>query len=139
MPQPVTQPAASAPPPAPVDEIPTNPIPAPGEIGQIAIGQTMRGMLSPGDQTMADGTYADTWQFQGSAGRTVTIDVRSFAFSTYVQLFDATGSRVAEDVGSGGGNNSRLVYRLQSTGTYQIVVVNSEGERVTGLYTVSIR
>ena len=141
-PQPAEQPRPAAPvvvAPPPDDVIPTNPIPAPGEIGQIAIGQTVRGALSPGDQTMADGTYSDTWQFQGNAGQTVTIDVRSTAFSTYVQLFDSGGNRLAEDVGSGGGNNSRLVYNLKANGMYQIVVVNSEGQRVTGLYTVSIR
>ena len=133
---PVTEPTVVEP---PVDAIPVNAIPAPGEIGQLAFGQTMRGMLSPGDQTMADGTYSDTWQFQGSAGQTVTIEVRSTAFSTYAQLFDPGGNRVAEDIGSGGGNNSRVVYRLQATGMYQVVVVNAEGQKVTGLYTISIR
>ncbi len=143
-PRPVAQPQLAAPPvvipppPAPLDTTPTGEIPAPGEVGQIAIGQTTQGQLGPGDQVLA-GTYADTWQFQGSAGQTVTIDVSSDAFSTYVQLYDANGSRLAEDSGSGGGNNSRLVFRLRSTGIYQIVVDNSEGRRATGLYTISIR
>lgn len=135
--QPAAQPVAVTPPPAPVEATPTGAIPAPGEIGQIAIGQTMRGRLEPGDQTMA-GTFADTWQFQGSAGQTVTIDVKSTAFSTYVQLIDANGNRLAEDGGSGG-NNSRLAFLLKSTGMYQIVVVSSEGQRATGVYTISIR
>ena len=98
----------------------------------------MRGQLERGDQTIAD-MYADTWVFQASAGQTVTIDVRSSAFSTYLQLFDTDGSRLAEDSGSGGGNSSRLVILLRSTGMHQIVVVNSEGQRATGLYTISIR
>lgn len=133
---PVPVPTVAAP---PLDAIPTNAIPAPGEIGLLAFGQTMRGMLGPGDQTMADGTYSDTWQFQGTAGQTVTIEVRSTAFGTYAQLFDPGGNRVAEDIGSGGGNNSRVVYRLQAAGMYQVVVVNAEGQKVTGLYTISIR
>ena len=98
----------------------------------------MRGQLERGDQTIA-AMYADTWVFHGSAGQTVTIDVRSSAFGTYVQLFDTDGSRLAEDSGSGGGNNSRLVFQLRSTGMHQVVVVNSEGQRATGLYTISIR
>jgi serine protease Do len=121
-----------------VEAAPTGSIPAPGEIGQITIGQTMRGRLEPGDQTMGD-TFADSWQFQGTAGRTVTIDVRSSSFGTYVQLFDVDGNRLADDSGSGGGNNSRIVFLLGSTGSYQVVVVNGEGQRTPGLYTISVR
>ena len=152
-PQPVAQPAPQpAPPPQPAPQLvapapslppvtvtPTNVIPAPAEVGEIAIGQTMRGMLSPGDVTMADGTYGDYWQFQGSAGQTVTIDVRSSAFGTYVQVFDTAGGRLGDDAGSGGGNDSRLVVVLKTSGAFQIAINNSEGRRLTGLYTLTLR
>ena len=142
-PQPVAQPApqlvAPAPSLPPVTVTPTNVIPAPAEVGEIAIGQTMRGMLSPGDVTMADGTYGDYWQFQGSAGQTVTIDVRSSAFGTYVQVFDTAGGRLGDDAGSGGGNDSRLVVVLKTSGAFQIAINNSEGRRLTGLYTLTLR
>jgi len=137
-PPPAAQPAVVNPPPAPADATPTGAIPGPGEVGQIAIGQTKQGRLEPGDPTVAD-TFEDTWQFQGSAGLTVTIDVKSRAFSTYVQLFDGNGNKLAEDGGSGGGNNSRLVFLLRSAGTYQITVVSGDIQRATGLYTISIR
>ena len=136
--QPVARPVVALPAPAPADAVPTGPIPEPGAIAQLALGQTRQGRLEPGDATVA-GMFADTWQFQGSAGQRVTIDVTSSAFSTYVQLFDGNGNRLAEDGGSGGGNNSRLVYVLAASGTYQLMVVSSDADRAVGLYSISLR
>jgi hypothetical protein len=100
----------------------------------------MRGRLETGDQTMADGTFADMWQFQGTAGQTIQIDVRSDEFDTYAQLLDASGTnKLAEDDDSGGQLNSRIVYTLQATAMYEIVVNNAGRSRRSGIYTVSIR
>jgi len=131
--QPIVQPI-----PQPVAAEPTNIIPAPGQTAQIAIGQAMRGRLETGDQMMQDSTYADLWQFQGTAGQTVQIDVRSDEFDTYMQLLDASGNKLGEDDDSGGNLNSRLVFTLPTTGTYQIVVNNAGHSRRAGIYTVSI-
>ena len=135
---PVTQPPVATPPPAPAEAPPAGTVPAPGVIGQIAIGSSMQGRLEPGDQVMGD-TFADTWQFQGAAGETVTLDVESSAFSPYLRLYDADGNRLADGTASGGGTGSRLVFVLPSTGMYQIVIINGEGRRETGAYTISIR
>ena len=134
--QPIVQPI-----PQPVATVEaTNPIAAPGQTAQIAIGQTMRGRLETGDQTMADGTFVDLWQFQGTAGQTITIDVRSDEFDSYAQLLDASGTqKLAEDDDSGGGLNARIIYTLPTTGMYQIVVNNAGRSRRSGIYTVSIR
>jgi len=137
-PQPIAQPVPQ-PISAPAQAMPTNPIPSPGQTGLIAIGQVMSGRLETGDQTMADGTFADIWQFQGAAGQTITIDVRSDEFDTYMQLLDATGNKLGEDDDSGGNLNSRLTYTLPATGMYQIVVNNSGQSKRVGLYTLSIR
>jgi len=137
--QPQPQQIVSNIPPQPAQAMPTNLIPAPGQTGQIAIGQVMRGRLETGDQTMADGTFADIWQFQGAAGQTITIDVRSDEFDTYMQLLDANGNKLGEDDDSGGNLNSRLTFTLPATGMYQIVVNNSGQSKRMGLYTVSIR
>lgn len=134
--QPVPQPIPTA---APAQMMPTNPIPAPGQTGQIAIGQVLRGRLETGDQTMADGTFADIWQFQGPAGQTITIDVRSDEFDTYMQLLDGNGNKLGEDDDSGGNLNSRLTFTLPAAGMYQIVVNNSGQSKRMGVYTVSIR
>ena len=117
--------------------VPTNVIPAPGQTGQIVIGQSVRGRLESGDQFMgSDSTYADIWQFQGSAGQNVAIELRSDEFPTYLQLLDAGGHVLAE---SAGHPNSGLAFTLQAAGTFQIVVNSNGAQRRTGIYTLTVR
>lgn len=125
--QPLAQAAAPA----------ANAVPAPGQDGHIAAGQTMRGRLEPGDQMMgSDSTYADVWWLQGSAGQNVTIELRSSDFDTYLQLLDGTGTVLAE---SAGHPNSGLAFQLPAAGTYQIVVNSNGTQRRSGSYTLSVR
>lgn len=115
---------------------PGNVVPAPGQIAPIAVGQTMRGRLEPGDQLMgSDSTYADVWQFQGAAGQSVTVELQSDDFDTYLQLLDA-GGRVLQ--WASGHPASTLTFRLPSAGMYQIVVNNNGHQRQTGTYVVSV-
>ncbi len=133
----IVTPIAQATQPAAATVEPTNPVPAPGQVGQIAVGQTMRGRLEAGDQVMgSDSTYADVWQLQGSAGQTIAIELRSSEFDTYLQLLDGTGKVLAE---SAGHPNSGLAFQLPASGTYQIVVNNNGTQRSTGNYTLSVR
>ena len=116
---------------------PTNVIPAPGQLGQIMAGQSVRGRLEPGDQVMgSDSTYADIWQIQGSAGQNIAIELRSDEFPTYLQLLDGTGHVLAE---SAGHPNSGLAFTLPAGGTYQIVVNSNGPQRQSGIYTLTVR
>jgi len=116
---------------------PTNVIPAPGQTGQIMIGQSVQGRLEPGDQMMgSDSTYADIWQFQAAAGQAVAIQLNSEDFPTYLQLLDGAGNVLQE---SAGHPNSGLAYTLGAAGTYQIVVNSNGRQRRTGLYVLTVR
>lgn len=117
----------------------TGGIPAPGQIGQVAMGQNVQGRLETGDQQMNDGTWADVWQFNGTQGQSITIELRSEEFDTYAQLLDATGARLAEDDDSLGDLDSRITFTLPRTGMYQIVVNNFSDERRAGVYTLTLR
>jgi hypothetical protein len=144
IPQPITQPQAqpgvTLPAPVTMGAMPiTGRIPDPGQVGRIEIGQNVQGRLETGDQQMNDGTWADVWQFQGRAGQSVTIELRSDEFDTYLQLLDAQGNRLAEDDDSLGDLNSRITFRLPATGSFQIVVNNFSEERRSGVYTLSLR
>jgi hypothetical protein len=127
--------------PAPAQQaIPVIPgIAAPGEVARIAVGESRQGRLETGDRQMNDGTWADVWNFQGQAGQSVTIELRSEEFDTYLQLLDGTGTRLAEDDDSLGDLDSRIVFTLPATGMYQIVVNNFSDERRAGIYTLSVR
>jgi hypothetical protein len=139
MAQPQAMPGVTMPAPAPQAMPLTGGIPAPGAVGQLQVGQNVQGRLETGDQQMNDGTWADVWQFQGLQGQTVTIELRSEEFDTYVQLLDAAGNRLAEDDDSLGDLNSRVVFQLPATGMYQIVVNNFGDNRRSGIYTLSVR
>jgi len=116
---------------------PSNAIPAPGQMGQVMVGQTVRGRLEPGDQMMgSDSTYADLWQLQGAAGQSISIELRSDEFDTYVQLLDGAGKVLAE---SAGHPNSGVAFTLPATGAYQVVVNNNGRQRRTGIYTLTVR
>lgn len=139
----MAQPMAPTPQPMPMAQPmpmqPNMPAPGPGQMGVIAMGQTANGRLEPGDRTMTDSTWADIWQFQGSAGATVTIELRSAEFDTFVQLLDGNGNRLAEDDDSLGDLDSRVIFRLPSSGMFQIVVNNFGDSRRAGSYTLTLR
>lgn len=141
MQQPVSQaaPGATMPSATPVSLPITGGIPAPGQIGTIQMGTNVQGRLETGDQRMNDGTWADVWQFQGTQGQRVVIELRSEEFDTYVQLLDGQGNRLAEDDDSLGDLDSRVEFTLTGSGMFQIVVNNFSDERRAGVYTLTLR
>jgi hypothetical protein len=107
--------------------------------GQIAYGQTVTGDLDTTDCLLpSDGSYVDYWQFQGSAGDMVIIDLGSSDFDTYLALQDATGAVAAQNDDFGNSTNSHIAFTLTSTGTW-VVTVTSLFPQITGSYTVTLQ
>ncbi len=101
-------------------------------------GTTVAGAISSSDCPASDGTGYDLWQFSGKAGDTITIDMRSTAFDTYMILLDPSDVPVAEnDDVSAGSTDSHITFTLPSTGTWTIVA-NGIATVSTGDYTLSI-
>jgi hypothetical protein len=76
--------------------------------------------------------------FQGRAGQSITIDLKSRAFDHNITLFDTSGKNIAENTGnSQNRRESQLTVKLPSNGTYKIVVKG--GDRTSkGSYSLSI-
>jgi serine protease Do len=72
-----------------------------------------------------------------TAGRTYTIDLASDAFDAFLRLSDAQFKKLAEDDDSGGGLNSRIVFRAKTDGLYHIVATSLDGQ--LGDYTLTVR
>ncbi|MEO8649097.1 MAG: BACON domain-containing carbohydrate-binding protein, partial [Acidobacteriota bacterium] len=104
---------------------------------QINFGQTIKGELKSTDCRLDDGTYADFYVFQGTAGQQLRLDLSSTTFDTYLGLADETGSFVLEDDDGGGGPNSRIGAQLPQTGLY-IVLANSVFPNSFGLYDLTL-
>lgn len=103
----------------------------------ITCGQTVSATLSSTDCTLSDGSYADYWAFQGVSGQDVTVTMRSNSVDSYLALLDPADRDVQENNNGAGGNDSRITYRLDSSGEWAIAAGSvSPGE--TGPYTLSL-
>lgn len=109
--------------------------------GTLAIGQTVRGELTPSDPRLSDGSHYDLWRFQGSAGQRVVVTLRSDQFDAFLVVGATAGDACteceADDDGAGEGTNSRVRMTLPRTGTYEIRA-NSLMEGETGAYTLTL-
>jgi hypothetical protein len=103
----------------------------------IQCGQTVSDTIAASDCVLNDGSYADYYQFAGTAGETLTITERSNSVDSYLALLDPSNDDVAENNNGGGGNDARITYQLTSTGNWAIAAgTNSAGE--TGPYTLTV-
>jgi len=105
----------------------------------ISVGQTLNGTL---DSTAAEGICqfrpVDRYVFTLASPATVTIDLSSSAFDTYVGLLNSQNQCIGADNNSGGGTNSRIVMSLQA-GTYYIEAVTVSSGNTGGPYTLSLQ
>jgi hypothetical protein len=113
--------------------------PAIQEIVVIRVGQTRSGILEAGDHTMGDGTWADIWHIEATAGQRIVVELRSRQFDAYMQLLDPWGGMIAEDDDSAGGNDARITYQVREAGRLQIIVNTFGDTRATGAYTIDVR
>jgi hypothetical protein len=103
-----------------------------GQNGGLAGRLNRRGTLEPSDETLTTGEYVDTYEFEGTPGQSVTIDLRSSAFDTYLILKDPAGEQTenddAEDDDDVG--HSYIETELSEAGTYEVLVTSyATGER----------
>jgi hypothetical protein len=96
------------------------------------------GEITTDDCRLDDGSYLDLVQFQGTAGQTVTIDMTSTAFDTYLYLLDPTPAVVASNDDFGGTTNSRITFTLTTTGTWTIGATSLLANQL-GAYTLTIQ
>lgn len=103
----------------------------------LAFGQRADGRLALGDCELSlDDSYVDVYEFTLPAAATIQVDMASGDFDSYIGLFDALGSFIAEDDNSGGGQNSQIVRQL-AAGKYR-VWANTLSGSTTGAYSVTV-
>jgi len=99
-------------------------------------GPAISSTLSAADNTLPDGSYYKSYQFQGQAGQSVVIEMRGNGIDPYLVLFDSTGRKVAEDDDGGTGKNARIAINLPTTGKYTLYA-NSYEVGDAGSFTLS--
>lgn len=103
-----------------------------------ASGQTMNGELAAGDTTLRSGEFIDTYNFQGTAGERVVIDMRSTTIDPYLLLVAPSGAQEDNDDVSASDRNARIETTLAETGQYRIGATSYQpGE--SGAYVVTLQ
>ncbi|MEM9447010.1 MAG: PPC domain-containing protein [Cyanobacteria bacterium P01_E01_bin.6] len=101
--------------------------------------QTITGELDQNSRVMEDdNNYYETHTFEGIAGETITIELTSDDFDTYLILESPTEEWIAQDDDGAGGTNAQIILTLPKTGTYQLIV-NSYQAGETGDYQLEWR
>ncbi len=106
-------------------------------IMDMTCNSTVDSALSADDCTIDDGTFIDFWEFSGTAGQTVTIDLMSDDFDTYLFLVDPAPATADQDDDGGEGTNSRIVFILDASGIWTIGA-NAFSIGEAGDYTLSL-
>ncbi|MGA7932533.1 MAG: trypsin-like peptidase domain-containing protein [Kovacikia sp.] len=109
------------------------------EIGAIAMnGSKTLGKLTQKDQVACiNGSFFDTYQFEGKAGQPVMIRMESKAFAPYLVLLGPNGKEIAIDENSPNDDYAVIAKQLPASGTYR-VIANSRKGKQEGAYTVSV-
>ena len=110
---------------------------APVRHGTIAMNTEVSSSLSRGDARLQDGSVYQAWNFYGTQGQMVTIDVMSSAFDPFCILQGPQGNEIARDDDSGDGLNARVTVALPVTGNYRIIA-NTYRQNQFGAYRVRL-
>ena len=105
-------------------------------LGAISCGQTVSDTLTNQDCQLSDDSFTDLWEFQGTNGQTVTVNMTSNQLDTYLILLDPDSAAVVQTDVGGAGTNARITYTLDATGAWAIGANAAPGE--TGNYTLSL-
>ena len=97
------------------------------------------GNLGPGDNTLSDNSYFKEYTFRGQQDQTVTIQLQSPDFDTYLVLLDNQRSLVGEndDALDGGTTDSEITVTLPQDGMYT-VIVNAFDSTGQGEFTLTV-
>lgn len=103
------------------------------------VDQTHNGELTDSDPKVEqDNSPYDEYTFDADEGWTITAEMRSTAFDTYLWLIGPNGtSLVQDDDGLGDGTNSRITYTAPERGTYTLRANSYDGAG-RGAYSVHV-
>lgn len=101
-------------------------------------GTKINGKLTRNSNVVCeDGSFYNTYEFQGKAGQPVMIYMESQAFAPYLVLIGPDGKEISRDENKPNDNWAWIRQQLPMNGTYQ-VIVNSRLSQVEGAYTLSV-
>ena len=94
----------------------------PTEGRQAVAGESVSGNLTTSAPVVVDGRPGQAWALDGLAGRSVTIELLSDDFDTYLYVVGPGLDAPMEDDDSAGDANSRVALTFPDSGAYRVIV-----------------
>lgn len=85
---------------------------------------THEGVLQHGDQNLEAGEFADVYTFEARAGESITIDLTSDDFDTYLILTKPDDQNLDNDDFEGSSSRSQIALEVESAGTFKVTVTS---------------
>lgn len=104
---------------------------------EIRLGDQVNGSLSSSDFETVNGSYLEAWEFEGSEGDRVYVDLRSDDFDAYLYVVGPGLEQTLRDDDSGGACHAHLDFTVLEEGTFYIVASTMASE-TSGRYTLSV-
>lgn len=101
------------------------PLAAPGG-GSIAVGQSARGSLARGDDTLRSGEFMDVWRLAGRRGQQIVVRLVATDFDPYLMVRgpgDFSQDNDDDDT-ERGSRHSRLALTLPADGEYRVIATS---------------
>jgi hypothetical protein len=111
--------------------------PSQRDVRRLADGQTLNGRLESGDTEIETDRFTDVYTFEGQAGQSVSIDMTSSEFDTYLGLVFPSEEFLENDDYEGSTSRSRIDLTLQESGRYS-VLATSYSSGMSGSYQVTL-
>jgi hypothetical protein len=92
-------------------------------------GQTIQGAIEVTD-CQHDSSLGDLYIFDASAGDQITVTLSSIQFDTFLELLTSDGIPLTNDDDGGRFSNSRIVYKIENSGSYNLRVRSLSGIEV---------
>ncbi|MEK0195024.1 PPC domain-containing protein, partial [Microcoleus anatoxicus] len=98
-----------------------------------------KGILQDGDPiNSSDGSLYNSYTFQGYAGQSITINLDTRSFSSYLVLIAPDGKKIADNRGTQRNPIVEITVTLPSTGTYKVVVNGRDRTHPQGRYILNV-
>jgi hypothetical protein len=104
----------------------------------IRTGDTVDGLLEPGDEVSGDGPFEDRLTFEARAGARLRVEMRSSEFDAYLYVLGPDGRVLGSDDDGLGDNNAVVSLRAPTTGRYTILATSYGDDPKVGSYRVSL-
>lgn len=88
----------------------------------LRVGSLVNGELSAADVMASDSTRLQAWELPGRSGDSVTVDLLSTDFDSYLWILGPAMFPALNDDDGAGGCNARLTFMFPATATFKVVV-----------------